>query len=107
MDKVDAYFTHTIVGAPVSVRLGERVQVPEPKVPGLKASLRSGRFRLVDAWHDWVVLRHELDRVGRPRMRPGPIRRLLERHALWIGVLGLLSIAAAVLHVIWLHGGLS
>lgn len=106
MDKVDAYFTHTIVGAPVSVRLGERAKPPVAEVPGLRASLRTGRFRLNDVWQDWFVLSHELDRVGTPRLRPGRMRRWLERHALWLALLGLLSTAASVAHAIWLWGGL-
>jgi hypothetical protein len=46
-------------------------------------------------WQEWVVLSHACDPVGQPRVRPGRLRRVLERHALWIALLGLLALLAS------------
>jgi len=91
MDETDAFFTHSIVGAPQSVLLGRRLGPREPAGQGLTLP-PDGRPGLTRLWQDWVVLSHACDPVGRPRLRPGPLRRSLERHALWIALLGLLSL---------------
>lgn len=92
MDETDAFFTHTIVGAPLSVALGRRQGVPNSQTSGLKVDMAEGETRLSHIWQEWVVLSHACDPVGQPRMRPGRVRRSLERHALWIALLGLLAL---------------
>lgn len=95
MNQVDVFFTQTIVGPPLSVVLGERVARPESAVPGVLVEPHSGRFRLDDAWRDWVQLSHAHDAPGTPRRRPGAVRRWLERHALTVALLNLASWAGA------------
>lgn len=92
MDETDAFFTHTIVGAPLSVLLGRRQGWPDSQAAGLTVDMASGQSRLSSIWQEWVVLSHACDPVGKPRVRPGFMRRSLERHALWIALLGLLAL---------------
>ena len=99
MDDTDAFFTQTIVGAPFTVSLCRRRVVPSGPAQGLDVDPSSGESRLTQLWRDWVVLSHACDPVGRPRLRPGPMRGFLERHALWIALLGLLSLLVSV--VFW------
>jgi len=99
MDEADAFFTQTIVGAPFTVLLGRRIQPGSGERQGLEMDLATGENRLTRVWQEWVVLSHACDPVGQSRLRPGRLRRLLERHALWIAVLGLLSLAGSL--VVW------
>ncbi len=94
MDETDAFFTHTIVGAPLSVMLGRRQGLPDthPQASGLKVNMTHGGSSLSRVWSDWIVLSHACDPVGQPRVRPGKVRRVLERHALWIALLGLAAV---------------
>lgn len=92
MDETDAFFTQTIVGAPLSVLLGRRQGLPDSQATGLAVDMASGQTRLSTIWQEWAVLSHACDPVGRPRIRPGPVRRILERHALSIAILGLLAL---------------
>ena len=92
MDETDAFFTHTIVGAPLSVLLGRRQGLPDSQTAGLSVEMTGGDNRLSRVWTEWIVLSHACDPVGLPRVRPGRLRRVLERHALWIALLGLLSL---------------
>ncbi|MDG5973944.1 hypothetical protein H010_01685 [Hydrogenophaga taeniospiralis CCUG 15921] len=99
MDETDAFFTQTIVGAPFTVSLGRRRVAPRNPAQGLEIDPRSGESGLTQLWRDWVVLSHANDPTGRPRLRPGRVRGSLERHALWIALLGLLSLLASL--VVW------
>jgi hypothetical protein len=94
MDETDAFFTHTIVGAPLSVLLGRRQGLPDnpAHTAGLTVNMARGESGLSRVWNEWIVLSHACDPVGQPRVRPGKLRRVLERHALWIALLGLLSL---------------
>ena len=92
MDSTDAFFTHTIVGAPLSVLLGRRQTAAEVRAHGLHIDLNDGKARLSPLWQEWLLLSHACDRVGQPRLRPGRLRRLLERHALWLALAGLLAL---------------
>jgi hypothetical protein len=92
MDQTDAFFTHTIVGAPLTVLLGRRQTASASAQEGLMVDLHQGQERLSALWRDWVVLHHACDPVGTPRRRPRPLRLWLERHALWIAVCGLLTL---------------
>lgn len=100
VESTDLYFTQAIVGPAVSVVLGRRRRAAGPPPPGLEVDLRSGRQSFGGLWRDWIQLSHADDPAGLPRRRPGATRRWLERHALWIAVLGLLSLGASV--VVWL-----
>lgn len=95
MDETDAFFTHTIVGAPLTVLLGRRQTRSDLQAQGLVVDARSGQTRLSAVWQQWAVLSHACDPVGQPRMRPGPVRGWLERHALLIALTGLLALLAS------------
>jgi hypothetical protein len=99
MDEADAFFTQTIVGAPFTVMLGRRIRTGSGEVQGLETNLTTGENRLTRVWQEWIVLSHACDPVGQSRRRPGRLRRLMERHALWIAVLGLLSFTGSL--VFW------
>jgi len=96
MDETDAFFTHTIVGSPFSVLMGRRLTAADIAAQGLDVDLAAGTHRLSDSWHDWWVVSHATDQPGRPRPRPGKLRLWLERHAIWLALLGLaLSLSSA------------
>ena len=104
MNDTDAFFTHTIVGAPLSVLMGRRNQADNKSLHGVEIDLQTGEGRLSRMWHDWVVLNHTGDAVGRTRRRPGPIRRKLEHYALLIAMFGLISVTITVAYwgiVLW------
>lgn len=92
MNESDAFFTHTIVGAPFSVVLGRRLGPREIAAAGLQVDLKTGKHQLGEIWQDWLVLDHTTDRPGRPRRHPGHVRMWLERHALWLATFGLASL---------------
>lgn len=94
MDPTDAFFTQTVVGAPFTVLLGRRRQPGGAGAEGLQIDLATGESRLGRLWQEWAVLNHATP-PGTARARPGWFRRLLERHALWVAVLGLLSLAGS------------
>ena len=95
MTETDAFFTHAIVGSPQSLNLGRRLTADDAKRQGLKVQLDSGESGLTQAWRDWVVLSRATDPVGQPRQRPGRMRSILERRALVIATLGLISLLAS------------
>ena len=95
MTETDAFFTHSIVGAPQSLSLGRRLHSEDAKRQGLKVHLERGDTGLSKAWREWVVLSHATDPVGQPRLRPGRMRGLMERHALVIATLGLAGLMAS------------
>ncbi len=99
MDDTNAFFTQTIVGAPFSVSLGKRLSREQAQQNGLVIDFETGENRLTQAWQDWWVLSHAGDAPGQPRLRPGGFRRWLERHALWMALLGLACMLASA--VVW------
>ena len=90
--RADAFFTQSVVGAPFTALLGRRRSPGQPSPEGLNVQLATGEHQLTRLWRDWIVLSHACDPVGQPRSRPGKLRGLLERHALWLAVLGLTSL---------------
>lgn len=105
MDETDAFFTHTIVGAPFSVLMGRRLKAGDLAAQGVDVDLAAGTHRLSDSWHDWWVMSHTSDHPGRPRLRPGRLRLWMERHAIWLALLGLtLSLSSGLfwLAILWL-----
>lgn len=98
MDATDAFFTQTIVGAPLTVLMGRRLRADDSSLQGLEIDLSSGNHRLSVAWQDWFVLNHADDTPGTPRKRPSLMRRKLERHALWVAVLGLLALVVTAVY---------
>ena len=104
MTDADAFFTHAIVGAPVTCILGRRLRRERADALGLQVNMGTGEPRLSQIWQDWVVLSHATDVVGMPRMRPGRVRAVLERYALVIaglGMAGLLTGAICVGLLLW------
>jgi hypothetical protein len=99
MDETDAFFTHTIVGAPFSVLLGRRQSPSVPSHEGLQVPLADGAAGLSEGWRNWALLDHLDTPAGQPRRRPKRLRRWLERHALLIALLGLLMLAGSA--VFW------
>lgn len=99
MNETDAYFTHTIVGAPFSVLLGRRQGLPSASSQGLEVSLSKGDVGLSEGWRSWAVLDHLDTPAGTPRRRPKGLRRWLERHALGIALVGLLMLLGSA--VFW------
>ena len=97
MNETNAFFTQTIVGAPFSVSLGRRLTPEQASQSGLAVDFETGESRLAQAWRDWWVLSHAGDEVGLPRLRPRKLRRWLERHALWVALLGLISLGTSAL----------
>ena len=97
MTETDAFFTHSIVGAPHSLSLGRRMNIEEAKRQGLKIRLETGDTALTNAWRDWLILSHAGDPVGQPRLRPGRMRRMMERYALVIAILGLVGLLACAI----------
>jgi hypothetical protein len=95
MTEADAFFTHAIVGAPVTCILGRRLTRERADALGLQVNMQTGETRLSQVWRDWVVLSHATDAVGQPRLRPGRVRAMLERHALVIAGLGLVGLATS------------
>lgn len=96
MDETDAFFTQTVVGPPFTVLMGRRRIPGTAGAEGLHVNLQTGEGRLTQMWTDWVVLSHACDPIGQPRLRPGKLRRVLERHALWVAVAGVLSLLLAL-----------
>lgn len=92
MDDTNAFFTQTIVGAPLSVLLGRPLQAGHPAAQGIEIPLRGGDARPSPGWKDWMVMASDGDQPGLPRRRPGRARRWLERHALGLAVFGMLSL---------------
>lgn len=99
MSETDAFFTQTIVGAPMSVLLGRQTkQLGDAACEGLQIDLAQGHSRLSPAWQAWIITTQACAPVGVPRMRPGRRQRWLERHALVIAAVGLLSALATALY---------
>jgi hypothetical protein len=99
MDETDAFFTHSIVGAPFSVLLGRRQNPSASSTQGLQVPLAKGAVGLSEGWRSWAVLDHLDTPAGTPRRRPKRLRRWLERNALIIALLGLLMVLGSV--VFW------
>ncbi len=97
MDDTDAFFTQTIVGPPVSVLLGRQQDAGALAAQGLDVNLASGEAHLSARWQEWILLGHGASTLGRPRQRPGVWRRRLERHAVWLALLGLTSLLVSAL----------
>ena len=90
MNETDAFFTHSIVGAPKSLILGRRLRPSQLASQGIEVPMSAHPARLTRAWQDWMILRHRDEMPGLPRPRPGKLRRGLERHALLVFSLGVL-----------------
>jgi hypothetical protein len=95
MSDHDAFFTLSIVGEPHNVTLGRRMRPSDVQSEGLRVALQSNESLLTQWWRDKVLLATGKDSLGVPRPAPGPLRRWLERHALWIASVGLVSLAAS------------
>jgi hypothetical protein len=100
MESPDTILTRTIVGSPVQVTLGRRHGA-------LRSAAGMGEQatqRVAQAWDDLVVLHRPDEILHRPRRKPGPVRRWLERQALAVLLTGLAMLGGAV--ALTLTGGL-
>ena len=101
MTEQDAFLTHAIVGAPLSVELGRRAL--DMGGSGLELDAARGEVRLSPAWQPWG-LEHSsstsAQQVDEPVSPSTPWRRALEQHALPIAGLGLVALAAGTAMVI-------
>ncbi len=80
MDNIaNAFFTQTIVGAPFSVLLGHQLEADQLSVHGIEIPLRGGNTQLSRVWKDWMVLDCASEPSGKPRRRPGRVRRCWRR----------------------------
>jgi hypothetical protein len=95
VDDPDTFFTLTIVGAPASLMLGRRMAPAQARAQGLDVDLGTGLARLTETWRDHALLGRPQDDTGRPRRRPGPTLRWMERHALGIALAGTAALAAS------------
>jgi len=104
MDETDAFFTHSIVGAPFSVLLGRRQIPSNGSTQGLEVSLAKGEVGLSEGWRSWAVLDHLDTPAGTPRRRPKRLRRWLERNALAIALMGVLLVLGSAVFwaIVWL-----
>lgn len=103
MTEIDEFFTLSIVGAPFSVVLGTRRETGA--ATGVEVPAHGGDARLRAGWSDGVLLPGARGRLV-PRERPGAVRMALERHALWIAALGLVSLMAGAGLLAWSAGAL-
>jgi hypothetical protein len=92
MNETDAFFTQTIVGAPFSVLLGRQLVTGRANTSGIEINMLGSNTRLSRLWRDWIVITDAYERIGQPQRRAGVLRRWLERHAMWIAVLGVSSL---------------
>jgi hypothetical protein len=98
MDNIaNAFFTQTIVGAPFSVLLGHQLEADQLSVHGIEIPLRGGNTQLSRVWKDWMVLDCASEPSGKPRRRPGRVRRWLERHALVLALLSIFSLTVSAI----------
>ena len=100
MSETDAFFTQTIVGAPMSVLLGRQLRQPGgAAAEGLQVDLTTPEHSALSPnWRAWVITTQACTPVGIPRMRPSRARRWLERYALVIAATGLASALATALY---------
>jgi hypothetical protein len=106
MDEQDAYFTHAIVGAPFSLLMGRRMDGADLAAAGLVVEPDTGTTRLSPAWQAWAIDRAQDWPAGVPRRRPRGLRRWLERHAIGLALLGLVSLATGCGLAVWALNGM-
>ncbi len=96
MSEEDLFFTHTIVGSALSFPMGDVPIHASPAQSGLQVNMRDASTVIDHVWKDWLLVQGAYPYIGRPRRRPGALRRWTERHALLIAFFGLLLMSAAV-----------
>lgn len=110
MTDQDIFFTHTIVGQPMSVELGKPLVSPSHAAKsgqsGLTADLGNNRFSLHPTWKEWCLITSAFPRAGVPRRKAGATRRWLERYALLLAIaaLMLMGSACAMLAIVFWPG---
>jgi hypothetical protein len=105
MTDEDLFFTHTIVGSALSLHLGSASEPSARQSVGLQVNMRNASTSLDRAWKDWVLIQGAYPYAGLPRRKPGALRRWIERHALLIGVVGLLVTLGALGVLLVVLGG--
>lgn len=104
MTEEDMFFTNTIVGPALSLPLGNHLTPTTSSQSGLMVDMRGAGTSIDQVWKDWVLLQAAYPYVGRHRRAPGAFRRSLERHALLIASVGLLTLFGALSMVVAMLG---
>ncbi len=94
MTEQDAFFTQTIVGAPVSVLLGRR-QRGTGLDQGLEVDMRRDGLRLSPEWQAWAETR-AVAPPGQVFARPGRWRLFLLRHSGKLATAGMVALLAGL-----------
>lgn len=106
MDPVERTLTYSIVGAPVSVLLGQRLAHGESPREGLQPIPGDTGWQLTQGWLNWWTLHPRDELFVGVRARPEPVRRWLERHALVLGLAAAVLLAIEVMvAAAWLLAG--
>ena len=110
MQDADLYFTHTIVGAPMTVALGRPQRAPAHHAGAMVLDAGTGRAQLTPSWGEWLAARTATHApAGKPWRRPGSLRRFVARHAVllaasgWLVALATAAGWAAFAAPQWLH----
>ncbi len=98
MSDNDAFFTLSIVGTRQKVLMGRRMRPSDVQSDGLRVAMGVEHTHLSRLWHEHVLLATGRDAEGVPRPEPSRVRRWVERHALWIGALGLIGMAVTAVY---------
>jgi hypothetical protein len=101
MTDEDMFFTTTIVGAALSLPLGDIPPKQARYDDGMQVGMLSGRRSLPKSWLDWLEIQGSYPYIGQPRSRPGALRRWVERYALLIAIAGVCMLVAGLVLLVW------
>ena len=93
--EINAFFSRSIVGGPVSLVLGESVKTQDLIRIGMEIAPDSFAQRLSKGWFDAMALEHMDAQMGVPRKQPSRFRKWLYRQAPVLALCGLVLIASA------------
>jgi hypothetical protein len=94
--EINAFFSRSIVGGPVSLVLGESVKTRDLIRVGMEVAPDSFVHRLSKGWFDAMALEHIDSQTGVPRKQPSRLRKFLYRQAPSLVLLSLVLFGSAV-----------